>query len=61
MSSYAIPALGEVSDFGWAPVSAALIWYLYGNGIIAGVAFVEEILPGLDVVPTATIAWFLCE
>lgn len=26
-----------------------------------GLAFVEEILPGFDVVPTATIAWFLSE
>ncbi|CAM9965602.1 unnamed protein product, partial [Ectocarpus sp. 13 AM-2016] len=25
----------------------------------SGLAFVEEILPGFDVIPTATIAWFL--
>lgn len=29
--------------------------------LIAGLAFVEEILPGFDVIPTATIAWFLSE
>ncbi len=26
-----------------------------------GLAFVEEVLPGFDVIPTATIAWFLSE
>lgn len=26
-----------------------------------GLAFVEEILPGFDIIPTATIAWFLSE
>lgn len=27
--------------------------------VATGLAFVEEILPGFDVIPTATIAWFL--
>ncbi|CAN0432348.1 unnamed protein product [Ascophyllum nodosum] len=59
MSSYTVPGLGELSDLGWAPISSALVLYLYGNSIFAGLAFVEEILPGLDFIPTATIAWFL--
>ncbi|CAM9594947.1 unnamed protein product [Ectocarpus sp. 12 AP-2014] len=59
MSSYALPGVGEATDLGWAPISSALIFYLYGNSIFAGLAFVEEILPGFDVIPTATIAWFL--
>ncbi|CAM9841120.1 unnamed protein product [Scytosiphon promiscuus] len=59
MSSYALPGVGEAADLGWAPISSALIFYLYGNSIFAGLAFVEEILPGLDIIPTATIAWFL--
>ena len=25
----------------------------------AGIAFTEELLPGLDIIPTATIAWLL--
>ena len=25
----------------------------------AGIAFTEELLPGLDIIPTATIAWVL--
>ncbi|CAM9319174.1 unnamed protein product [Ectocarpus sp. 12 AP-2014] len=49
----------QATDLGWAPISSALIFYLYGNSIFAGLAFVEEILPGFDVIPTATIAWFL--
>ncbi|CAN0086910.1 unnamed protein product [Pylaiella littoralis] len=59
MSSYALPGLGETTDLGWAPISSAMIFYLYGNSIFAGLAFVEEILPGFDIIPTATIAWFL--
>ena len=52
---------GEGADVGWAPVSAALIFWLYGSGIFAAAGFAEEILPGLDFVPTATIAWFLTQ
>lgn len=26
----------QLSDVGWAPISSALILYLYGNGIFAG-------------------------
>eukprot|EP00752_Nemacystus_decipiens_P007129 g6385.t1 len=59
VSSFAVPGVGEATDLGWAPISSALIFYLYGNSIFAGLAFVEEILPGFDVIPTATIAWFL--
>ncbi|GAB5368783.1 hypothetical protein AAMO2058_001349500 [Amorphochlora amoebiformis] len=59
MSSYTVPALGEAADVGWAPVSALLIQYLFGNGLITGVALVEELLPGTDIFPTATIAWIL--
>ena len=32
-----------------------------GSGIFAAAGFAEEILPGLDFVPTATIAWFLTQ
>ncbi|CAH0378118.1 unnamed protein product [Pelagomonas calceolata] len=56
MSTYLLPVAGEGADVGWAPVSAALIFWLYGSGIFAAAGFAEEILPGLDFVPTATIA-----
>lgn len=59
MATYAVPIVGEAGDIGWAPISALLIYKLYGNGFISGLAFAEELLPGLDFIPTATIAWFL--
>ena len=59
MATYAVPAIGEVGDLAWAPISAYLVYQLYGNGLIAGLALAEELLPGLDIIPTATIAWLL--
>jgi hypothetical protein len=59
--SFLIPGLGEYSDFIWAPMSAFIMTKLYKGKIGkigATVAFVEEALPGLDVVPTFTIMWF---
>ncbi|WP_028892102.1 hypothetical protein [Tenacibaculum sp. 47A_GOM-205m] len=58
--SYLIPGVGELSDIVWAPASAYLMTKMYkGNkGKIAGaIAFVEEAMPGLDVVPTFTLMW----
>jgi len=59
MATYALPVVGEVGDVGWAPISAFLIYKLYNNSFISALAFAEELLPGLDFIPTATIAWFL--
>ncbi len=59
-TSFIIPGIGEFSDIIWAPVSAWVILKMYkGNtGKIAGVvAFIEEILPGLDIIPTFTLTW----
>lgn len=61
MLSFAIPFVGEFSDIIWAPLSAWLMTRMYKGkiGQAAGVvAFIEEIVPGLDVVPTFTIMWF---
>ncbi len=58
--SFIIPGIGEFSDIVWAPLSAWLMTRFYkGNtGKIAGViAFVEEALPGFDVIPTFTLMW----
>jgi len=58
--SYLIPGLGELSDIVWAPASAYIMTKMYkGNkGKIAGaIAFIEEAMPGLDVVPTFTLMW----
>ena len=59
MATYLLPVAGETGDLAWAPISAYLIYQLYGNGLISGLAFAEELLPGLDIIPTATIAWVL--
>ena len=58
--SFAIPFIGEFSDIIWAPLSAWLMTRMYKGkiGQAAGVVtFIEEILPGLDVIPTFTIMW----
>jgi hypothetical protein len=61
-ASFAIPVLGELLDLVWAPVSALIYMKLFGfkKGFIGGVFnFVEELLPGLDIIPTFTITWFV--
>lgn len=58
--SFAIPLLAEFSDIIWAPVSGYLMTKMYQgkSGKIAGIiAFLEEISPGLDVIPTFTLMW----
>jgi len=58
--SFLIPGLGEFVDVAWAPASAYIMTKLYKGktGKIAGaVAFIEEIMPGMDVIPTFTLMW----
>jgi len=58
--SYIIPGFGEFTDIIWAPVSAWLLINMYkGNtGKTAGaISFIEEILPGFDLIPTFTLTW----
>jgi hypothetical protein len=62
MASYAIPFFGEFFDIIWAPVSALIYWRLFGGvkGFFGGAFnFFEEIMPGLDIIPTFTITWFM--
>ena len=61
MVSFIIPGIGEFSDIIWEPMSGWLMTKLYAGkaGKIAGViTFVEEALPGFDVIPTFTLMWF---
>ncbi|MCT4581102.1 MAG: hypothetical protein N4A35_06755 [Flavobacteriales bacterium] len=61
MASYLIPALGEVIDFIWAPISGFALFIMYRGvkGVIGGVlGAVEEFLPGLDFIPSFTLMWF---
>ncbi|MGJ8593590.1 MAG: hypothetical protein ACSHXF_13645 [Aquaticitalea sp.] len=49
-------------DIIWAPVSAYVMTKMYSGrkGKVAGVfSFIEEILPGLDFIPSFTIMWFI--
>ena len=59
--SFIIPGIGEFSDIVWAPLSAWLMTKLYkgkAGKVAAVVSFVEEALPGFDVIPTFTLMWF---
>jgi len=56
-------AIGLITfvDILWAPISAYLLTKMYKGqtGKIAGtISFIEEIVPGLDIIPTFTITWF---
>jgi len=58
--SFLIPGIGEFSDIIWAPISGLLMTKLYKGrlGKIAGViTFIEEALPGFDVIPSFTLMW----
>ncbi|AWX45990.1 hypothetical protein HME9304_03022 [Flagellimonas maritima] len=60
MLSFAIPGIGEFSDVIWAPLAAWIMTRMYEGkvGQAAGaVTFVEELVPGLDIIPTFTLTW----
>lgn len=59
-SSWVLPVIGDFADVVWAPLSAWLMTRFYkGNaGKVAGVVtFIEEIIPGLDIIPSFTLMW----
>lgn len=61
-ATFALPVVGEVFDVIWALISAMIFMRMFGGakGFFGGIFnFVEEILPGLDFIPTFTIAWAL--
>ncbi len=60
MASFIIPGIGEFLDIIWAPLAGWLMTRMYKGrvGQAAGViTFIEEIAPGLDIIPTFTIMW----
>jgi len=60
MLSFSIPIVGEFSDIIWAPLSALIFYKMYKGvaGKVGGIlTFVEELVPGLDVIPSFTIMW----
>ena len=59
--TFLIPGIGEFGDIIWAPASAWLMTKLYKGKtgkIAAVISFIEEALPGMDVIPTFTLMWF---
>ncbi|KAK1947729.1 hypothetical protein P3T76_000019 [Phytophthora citrophthora] len=58
-ATFVVPGLGEMADVLWAPVSAKMVDTLYKDSSPHAkyVAFLEELLPFTDFIPTATLAW----
>ena len=58
--SYLVPFLGDLSDVIWAPIAGLSMMKMYKGtvGTVSGIlVFIEELLPGLDFIPTFTITW----
>lgn len=61
MLSYIFPGIGEFLDIIWAPIAGWLMTRMYKGKIgqaAAVVTFIEEMIPGMDVIPSFTIMWF---
>lgn len=52
-----VPILGDLLDLVTAPISAVMLQALYGSTFITVAEIAEELLPGTDAIPTATLAW----
>ena len=60
MLTFIIPIFGEIGDLFWAPIAGYMMTRIYkgASGKAAGVfAFVEEIVPFTDFIPTFTLMW----
>ena len=55
-ASELIPVLGEFTDIAYAPLEAVAIQALFKSPVLAGIGFVEEILPFTDIIPACTRA-----
>lgn len=58
--SLGFPLLSDMLDVIVAPVSAVVLHALFAHPLVTAVGFAEEILPGTDGLPTATLAWLAC-
>lgn len=58
-ATFVVPGIGELADLLWAPLSASLVSAMYAESSPNAkyLAFVEEVLPFTDLIPTATLAW----
>ncbi len=55
-----VPFWGTIVDLVWAPYAASQMNKMYRGTegkIAAVIVFLEEIIPGLDVIPTFTLMW----
>ncbi len=60
MATMFIPVAGPFLDLIWAPIAAKKMNDMYEgtSGKIASIlVFIEEILPGMDFIPTFTLMW----
>ena len=60
MATLLVPFCGNIVDLVWAPYAASQMNKMYRGTtgkIAAVIVFLEEILPGLDVIPTFTLMW----
>ncbi len=60
MVSYLFPGIGPFIDILWAPFAASQMTKMYPGTrgkIAAVIVFLEELSPGLDVIPTFTLTW----
>ena len=60
MVTMAFPGIGTLIDFVWAPIAAWQMKKMYPGkkgGFAALVVFLEELIPGLDFIPTFTLMW----
>ncbi|MEO6070428.1 MAG: hypothetical protein ABIN57_10535 [Chitinophagaceae bacterium] len=59
----AIPLIGPFVEMLFAPISAFIYFRTFGGGkrgLLGGMFnFFEELIPGLDLIPTFTITWFM--
>lgn len=58
--SFIIPGIGEFADIIWAPASAWLMTKMYkgkSGKVAAVITFIEEALPGFDIIPSFTLMW----
>ncbi len=60
MLSYIVPVFAEATDIIWAPIAGLILSFMYKGSVgkIGGIiTFIEEIIPGLDIIPTFTLTW----
>eukprot|EP00929_Paragymnodinium_shiwhaense_P102325 TRINITY_DN65541_c0_g1_i1.p1 TRINITY_DN65541_c0_g1~~TRINITY_DN65541_c0_g1_i1.p1 ORF type:complete len:288 (+),score=32.33 TRINITY_DN65541_c0_g1_i1:66-929(+) len=58
-ATFLLPGIGELGDVVFAPLQALALRSLFGGFGLPLLGAVEEILPGTDVIPSATTGWVL--